>query len=127
MLLLPKTAPQHREGGGGEGKVSFWKKKEYEAEKERYVRELARTVPLNLNSLNAMTLDQLKELTEIGVAMRIYRCFEWRPDWYKPFRLDYDESTKSILISEEMLMYVIQLVNPDQPKRNIELIKNTHE
>ena len=93
-----------------------------------------------------MTLDQLKEVTKIveelrkrgttgvcercpkiNVAMRMYSCFEWGPDLFKPFRLDYDKSTRSILVPEEMLMHFIQLANPDQPKRNIKLIKNTHE
>ncbi|RHP85303.1 hypothetical protein [Roseburia sp. AM59-24XD] len=93
-----------------------------------------------------MTLDELKEVTEIieelrkrgttgvcerclkmNAAMRMYNCFEWGPDLFKPFRLEYDESTRSILVPEEMLMHFIQLANPDQPKRNIKLIKSPHE
>lgn len=71
--------------------------------------------------------DVKKAVVKINAAMQMYSCFEWGSDRFKPFRLDYDESTKSILVPEEMLMYVIQLANPDQPKRNIKLIKSTHE
>lgn len=71
--------------------------------------------------------DVKKTVVKINAAMQMYSCFEWGPDRFKPFRLDYDESTKSILVPEEMLMYVIQLANPDQPKRNIKLIKSTQE
>lgn len=127
----------------------FWKKKKDDAEKEWYVEKIDCTAPWDIRRkeiLKKMTLDELKEVTEIieelrkrgtngvcerclkmNAAMRMYNCFEWGPDLFKPFRLDYDESTRSILVPEEMLMHFIQLANPDQPKRNIKLIKSTYE
>lgn len=123
----------------------FWKKKKDKSEKEWYIKQLAGTDPCNVKReeiLKTMTIDQLKEVTKIveeirkrgttgecknchkmNAAMRIYSYFEWSPINETPFTLGFDPKTNTIMVSEEMLMYFVQLANPGQQKREIKLFK----
>lgn len=56
---------------------------------------------------------------ELNKGIEMVQGFTWNGSMN--MYLKYDEKTKTILIAEEMLMHFIQLANPLQPTRKIEL------
>ena len=118
------------------------------AEKRYLVRRLAGVSPCDFvyrkKILKSMSLKQLRVVDEmaknityqntsnteckrcrkLNVAMMMYDGFRWKfqEDTQLPWPLGFDEDTETILISEEMLMYFVQLANPGQPINKIRLI-----
>lgn len=67
---------------------------------------------------------ECKQCRKLNAAMMMYEGFRWKfpEDNQLPWPLGFDEDTETILVSEEMLMYFVQLANPGQPIRKIRLI-----
>lgn len=60
---------------------------------------------------------ECKQCRKLNVAMMMYEGFRW----------GFDEDTETILVSEEMLMYFVQLANPGQPIHRIRLINHPEQ
>ncbi len=69
---------------------------------------------------------ECKQCRKLNVAMMMYEGFRWKfsEDNQLPWPLGFDEDTETILVSEEMLMYFVQLANPGQPIHRIRLISH---
>lgn len=69
---------------------------------------------------------ECKQCRKLNVAMMMYEGFRWKfqEDNQLPWPLGFDEDTETILVSEEMLMYFVQLANPGQPIHRIRLINH---
>lgn len=85
----------------------------------RVVNEIAKNITYQ-NTSNT----ECKQCRKLNVAMMMYEGFRWKfqEDNQLPWPLGFDEDTETILISEEMLMYFVQLANPGQPIHKIRLI-----